>query len=119
MPRSAFVHRLLRHALFVAAVIGASLVLGMMGYVFFAGMSWVDAFLNAAMLLGGMGPVGELTTTPAKIFAGLYALYSGLVLLAAAGILVAPIAHRVLHKLHIDDRDLARQPQKSPRKKSS
>jgi hypothetical protein len=80
----------------------------MIGYRSVAGMAWVDAFLNASMLLGGMGPVGELQTAGAKIFAGLYALYSGLVFIASAGILTAPIAHRILHKLHVEGRERER-----------
>lgn len=67
-------------------------------------MDWIDAFLNTAMLLGGMGPVGDLPTSAAKIFAGCYALYAGLVFIASAGILVAPVAHRILHKLHMEGR---------------
>ena len=73
----------------------------MAGYIWIAGQSPVDAFLNAAMLLGGMGPVGELPSDAAKIFAGCYALYAGIVFIASAGVLIAPVAHRVLHKLHL------------------
>jgi hypothetical protein len=87
---------------FVATVVVFSLLVGMAGYVWLANMTWVNAFLNACMLLGGMGPVGDLPNDASKIFAGLYALYSGLVFIVSAGILIAPIAHRVLHKLHLE-----------------
>jgi hypothetical protein len=82
-----------------------SLAAGIAGYHAFAHMSWVDSFLNASMILGGMGPVGELTDSPAKIFAGCYALYSGIILIVVAGIMIAPVAHRILHKLHAEDND--------------
>ena len=102
LTRGQFIRRLIGHVSLVAAVVVASLLVGMAGYVWIAGMSWVDAFLNPSMLLGGMGPVGNLPTTASKIFAGLYALYAGLVFIASAGILIAPVAHRVLHKLHME-----------------
>ena len=97
-----FVRRQLRHTAVATALIGFSLLIGMAGYVGFARMSMVDAFLNSAMLLGGMGPVGELPTDTAKVFAGLYALYCGVIFIVAAGILVAPVAHRILHSLHAE-----------------
>jgi hypothetical protein len=75
----------------------------MVGYVAFERLSWLDAFLNAAMLLGGEGPIHSPVTPEGKLFAGLYALYCGLVVLAAAGLLVAPVLHRVLHTLHWDE----------------
>ena len=100
-----FVGRLLRHGGIVLVLIVVSLVGGMLGYVYLARMSWVDAFLNASMLLGGMGPVGDLPNEASKIFAGCYALYAGLAFIVSASILIAPVAHRVLHKLHADDRD--------------
>ena len=93
---------MLSHLGIVAGFIGVSLLAGMVGYVWLAGMTWVDAFLNAAMLLGGMGPVGELPSDAAKIFAGVYALYAGLVFIVSAGVLIAPVVHRVLHRLHAE-----------------
>ena len=84
------------------ALIGASLAIGMLGYRYIAGQAWPDAFLNAAMILSGMGPVGELKTTGAKIFAGIYALYSGLTLISIVGVVIAPIVHRFLHKFHLE-----------------
>jgi hypothetical protein len=77
-----------------------SLAIGMTGYAHFERLPWRDAFLNSAMLLGGMGPVNPPATDGGKVFAGLYALYAGLVFLATAGILVAPVVHRLLHKFH-------------------
>ncbi|NOU05069.1 MAG: hypothetical protein HOO99_02690 [Hyphomicrobiaceae bacterium] len=88
-----------------AALALASLAVGMAGYMFFERMGSVDAFLNAAMILGGMGPVGTISTTGGKIFAGLYALYSGLVVLITAGLILAPVLHNVLHRFHLGDDD--------------
>jgi hypothetical protein len=86
--------------------VGGSLILGMWGYWYFEGMHWIDAFLNAAMLLGGMGPVEpQLHTTGGKLFAGFYALYAGMVVLVAASILVAPLMHRYMHKFHLESRE--------------
>ncbi len=84
------------------ALIAASLVVGMLGYHYIAEQTWPDSFLNAAMILSGMGPIGELNSTAAKIFAGSYALYSGLALILIAGIILAPIVHRFLHKFHLE-----------------
>jgi hypothetical protein len=85
---------------YAAALVLASLVAGMMGYHWLAGFDWVDAFVNACMLLSGMGPVGEIQTAPGKIFAGVFALYAGLVFLAVTAFVLAPIFHHVLHKVH-------------------
>ena len=108
LPVREFVRRLLRHAGLASVVIGGSLLIGIGGYVWFEGLSWVDGFLNAAMILGGMGPVATIQTTGGKIFAGLYALYSGLVFLVAAGILLAPLFHRVMHRFHLGEQERAR-----------
>ncbi len=102
LPRAAFLRRLLRYALAALLIILGSLAIGMVGYHQFEGLAWIDAFVNAAMLLGGMGPVAELHTTAGKLFAGLYALYSGLVFLLVAGVLLAPIIHRFLHRFHLE-----------------
>jgi hypothetical protein len=92
-------------SLFIAlGAIGASLVLGIAGYMALAGLSFVDAFLNAAMILGGMGPVTTLESDWAKVFAGLYALYSGLLLIGVTGVVLAPVFHRVLHAIHADEK---------------
>ena len=85
-------------------MLGVSLALGMMGYEHFENLPWRDAFLNAAMLLGGMGPVDPPKTDGGKVFAGLYALYAGLVFLVTAGLVFAPVLHRVLHRFHWEQR---------------
>lgn len=100
-----FFGRVLRALLVGGAFIAVSLVAGIAGYMYFAHLTPVDAFLNASMILGGMGPVATLDTDGAKIFAGLYALYAGLLLVAVSGIVLAPVLHRVLHRLHADDTD--------------
>ena len=102
LPPHHFVRRQIRHAAIATSLIAASLLVGMAGYMGLAHMSWPDAFLNSAMLLGGMGPVGDLPNTVSKVFAGLFALYAGVVFIVSAGILIAPAAHRVLHSLHLE-----------------
>ena len=91
-------------------LIGGSLALGVIGYHVLEGLSWVDALVNASMILGGMGPVNELHTTAGKLFASFYALYSGIVFLAAAGILFAPVYHRFLHSFHLEGGDAPQEP---------
>jgi hypothetical protein len=98
----AFLRRLGHSFLVVVILIGVSLGLGMMGYHEFEQLGWTDAFLNASMILGGMGPVNPMKTEMGKIFAGAYALYSGLAFLVLAGLLFAPVAHRILHSFHYD-----------------
>jgi hypothetical protein len=105
LDRPQFLRRLAGHFLVVSGLIAGSLALGMVGYVGFEHLSWVDAFLNASMLLGGMGPVNAPQTTGGKLFAGLYALYAGLVFIVSAAVMLTPVAHRVLHKLHFEDDD--------------
>lgn len=102
ISRKAFLKRQVNHFLIVLAIIGGSLAWGMAGYHFIEGLSWVDALLNSAMLLGGMGPVDALHTNAGKIFASIYALYSGIVFLVVAGVLFAPAFHRMLHHFHLD-----------------
>jgi hypothetical protein len=102
LPRKAFLARQVQHFLIILAIIGGSLFIGMVGYHLIEGMSWVDAFLNSSMLLGGMGPVDQMHTNAGKIFAGCYALYSGIVFLVIAGVLFAPTFHRMLHRFHLD-----------------
>jgi hypothetical protein len=103
-PR-AFLVRLAHSGAIAVGLIALSLLVGMLGYHALEGVSWIDAFLNAAMLLGGMGPVYTPVTFGGKLFAGLYALYCGLVVLIIAGFMLAPVAHRVLHKFHMDGED--------------
>jgi hypothetical protein len=104
LTRRAFLWRVTGHAAAAALLIVVSLLIGMAGYVHFERLGWLDAFLNAAMLLGGMGPVESPATRGGKLFAGLYALYSGMVFLVVAGMILAPVIHRVLHKFHWSDR---------------
>ena len=101
MPRRQFLVRLARSGALAVALAAFSLLIGMIGYHSLENLGWLDAFLNAAMLLGGMGPVNTPASEGGKLFAGLYALYCGLVVIVATGVLLAPIAHRMLHKFHI------------------
>jgi hypothetical protein len=101
-PPRVFVRRLVRHVATAAAVVAVSLAIGVAGYHGLEGLPWLDAFLNAAMLMGGMGPVDALHTPAGKLFAGCYALYCGLVVIVAAGLLLAPFLHRLLHRFHLD-----------------
>lgn len=115
ISRRAFATRVLRQVGFAVMVLGGSLVVGIVGYMGLAGLDAVDAFLNAAMILGGMGPVDPLPTAGAKVFAGLYALYSGVVFLVVAGLILVPFLHRVLHRLHLStDDDSAARPRDKP-----
>jgi len=93
------------HTGIVVFLILGVLLIGVAGYHWLAGLGWVDALLNASMILGGMGPVDTLSTVPAKLFASFYALFSGLVLIAVMGLVFAPIIHRVLHAFHMEDDD--------------
>ncbi|HTX91427.1 MAG TPA: hypothetical protein VMC09_09435 [Anaerolineales bacterium] len=102
LPRPAFLWRLASHVGVAIGVILGSLALGILGYHFLEGLSWIDALVNASMLLGGMGPVDALHTAAGKVFASFYALYSGMVFLVAVGIIFAPIFHRILHHFHMD-----------------
>jgi hypothetical protein len=102
-PRQ-FALRLALSGIVALALIAVSLLVGMVGYRLLEGLSWIDAFLNASMLLGGMGPVNSPATFGGKLFAGLYALYCGLAVILVAGIMLAPVAHRVLHIFHVEDR---------------
>ncbi|HET9711178.1 MAG TPA: hypothetical protein VFP64_04830 [Pyrinomonadaceae bacterium] len=104
IARAKFVRRLLIHVLAAVCLLLVSLAIGMVGYVHYESLSWRSAFLNSAMLLGGMGPVDPLQTDSGKLFAGFYALYAGLVFIATATLIFTPIAHRLLHKFHWDDK---------------
>lgn len=105
-PVSVFIKRLFVFLGIAILLVLCALFLGVAGYHWIAGLSWVDALLNASMILGGMGPVDLLTNPGAKIFASLYALFSGLVFIAVMGIVFSPIVHRMLHKFHVDEKDL-------------
>jgi hypothetical protein len=95
-----FVDRMRKFGSMALLLVGVSLLVGIVGYMTLDHLSFVDAFLNASMILGGMGPVAPLDSEAGKIFAGIYALYSGLVFLVVAGLLLAPVVHRVLHRFH-------------------
>lgn len=97
-----FLRRLVLSAMLGFSLVVLSLFVGMLGYHHFENLPWVDAFVNAAMILSGMGPVNPMQTNHGKIFAGFYALYSGLVLILIAGIIFAPVVHRFLHKFHLE-----------------
>ena len=103
LPRHAFLQRMAVHAALAALLVLGSLGIGMLGYATTEQLPWLDAFLNAAMLLGGMGPVDMPHTEAGKFFAGMYALYAGLVFLVAIALVFTPILHRILHKLHWDE----------------
>ena len=102
LSRKAFLRRVLAHGGLALVMMVVSLGIGVVGYHVLNGMDWVDSLLNASMILGGMGPVGEMTSDAAKVFASLYALFSGIVFLAMAGVLFAPVMHRLLHRMHMD-----------------
>jgi len=103
LTRIHFARRLLFHLAAAIGLIFVSLFVGMTGYVIFEQLSLSDAFLNASMLLGGMGPVNPPLTTAGKLFAGIYALYAGLVFIVTAALIFTPILHRVIHKFHWDE----------------
>lgn len=100
LPRAGFLRRLIAHALAALVLLVVSLACGMAGYMHFERLSWVDAFVNSAMLLGGMGPVNLPGTTSGKLFAGCYALYAGLVFIVTAALMFTPVLHRLMHKFH-------------------
>ena len=102
LPRREFLTRVAASALFGLVMVAGSLLVGMLGYHFLEKLGWLDAFLNAAMLLGGMGPLEQPKTDAGKLFAGLYSLYAGLAVLVIAGVVFAPVFHRFLHRFHLE-----------------
>jgi hypothetical protein len=102
-PVSVFIRRMVNSVAMAGLLILAALSIGISGYHWIAGFGWVDALLEASMILGGMGPINPLLTTGAKIFASAYALFSGLMFIGVMGIVLTPIAHRLLHKFHVDE----------------
>jgi hypothetical protein len=96
----AFLRRFAAHFALASGMMAVSLAGGMAGYAYFERLPWADAFLNSAMLLGGMGPVNNPQTFAGKIFAGCYALYAGILFLAVSAIVLGPVVHRVLHRFH-------------------
>jgi hypothetical protein len=96
-----FAKRMIQHGALSFFLVVVSLLIGMLGFHYFSDQLWIDALLNSAMLLGGMGPIGDMGPTSGKLFATVFALYAGLVFLIAAGIMSAPLFHRMLHKFHL------------------
>ncbi len=105
-PVSVFVQRIAGSVAIAAVLILLALAVGIGGYHFIAGFNFVDSFLEASMILGGMGPVRDMPSDSAKIFASIYALFSGVFVIALIGIILTPVAHRVMHKFHIDQKDV-------------
>jgi hypothetical protein len=105
LPRRQFYSRMARSLRLGAYIIAGALGIGMLGYHFFEKMSWLDAFVNAAMILSGMGPLGPLQTSAGKLFAGCYALFSGVAFLTSVGVVFAPVFHRFIHKFHLESRE--------------
>lgn len=108
--RSRFLVRLALYWLISAGLMSFSLGIGVLGYRYFASLSWVDALLNAAMILTGMGPVSPMSTDGAKLFASFYALFSGVVFLSATAVILSPIFHRVMHHFHLAEEDFEATP---------
>ncbi len=102
LPFKHFLPRAIKHFFLGLSVIIISLLCGIFGYHYIEGMSWIDSLLNASMILGGMGPIGELKTFGGKLFASIYALFSGIVFLITVGIIIAPAVHRFLHQFHLE-----------------
>jgi hypothetical protein len=115
VPMGRFLSRLGRNLLFGILVIFAALAVGMAGYMYLGGMGLIDAFVNAAMILSGMGPLGELKDDGIKIFAGFYALFSGILFIAVTGLVLAPVFHRVLHRFHVEAGEEERKKMSTPR----
>jgi len=103
IPTQQFLVRLANSGMVAFSIICISLFIGMLGYRIFEDLNWIDAFLNAAMLLGGMGPVDAPGSFGGKLFAGVYSLYCGLIVIFVAGIVLAPVAHRYMHKFHMEE----------------
>src|SRR5438093_1389240 len=105
-PLQVFVKRVLVSLAIAFCLIAGALLIGLAGYHFIAGFGWVDSLLEASMILGGMGPIKELPRDAAKIFASLYALFSGLIFIGVMGLVLSPVVHRIMHKFHVDEKDV-------------
>jgi hypothetical protein len=103
LPTHEFVGRLARYSLGATFLVIFALGVGILGYHRLVDLSWTDSFLNASMILSGMGPVNEIRTESGKIFAGIYALFSGLIFIAAVSLVIAPLFHRILHRFHFEE----------------
>src|SRR5512142_2654917 len=104
LPRRHYYRRLARHGAIAAGLLCGGLLVGMTGYHIFEGLDWTDAFANAAMILSGMGPLDPIKTAAGRIFAGIYAIFSGVAFLTTVGVLLAPVVHRGLHRFHLEHR---------------
>jgi hypothetical protein len=118
LPSSLFVWRMVRWGMVAGVVLIGSLAVGVCGYHFIEGLPWIDALLNASMILGGMGPVDPIHTKAGKLFASFYALYSGLAIISVAGLMIAPAFHRMLHRFHLEGRAGSKDP-KEPKERTS
>ena len=105
LPRREYFRRLAWHVLIAAGILAAGLFVGMGGYHFIEGESWIDAFANAAMILSGMGPLDPIKTAAGRLFAGFYAIFSGVAFLTTIAVLLAPMVHRFLHRFHLETKD--------------
>ena len=105
-PVNVYVRRIIASLAIGLGLILVALLIGIFGYHLLAGFGWIDSLLEASMILGGMGPVNQLPNDAAKVFASIYALFSGLILIALMGIILSPVAHRVMHKFHVDEKDV-------------
>lgn len=114
LPFRAFMGRLATSAALGLAIVAVSLLAGMLGYHLIVKLGWIDAFLNASMLLGGMGPIDPPKTVAGKLFSGLYALYCGFAVLGIAGVVFAPVFHRFLHRFHLEGESRAKKAVKKP-----
>lgn len=103
LPRREFLRRQVRFLLVAVALVSVALAIGVAGYMGFAGLGFTDAFLNASMILGGMGPVDPLNSDAAKWFASFYALFSGIIMLGTVAVMLTPLLHRILHAFHLDE----------------
>lgn len=122
IPLRRFIRRLARSAGIAGAIILTALAAGICGYHFLGGLAWIDALVDASMILSGMGPVNELHGTPGKLFAAAYALFSGMVFLTVAAVLFAPVVHRLLHRFHLEaaseDEDERRTQRRKPHERA-
>lgn len=105
LPKPNYLRRVLRNFLWAGVLLLFSLMVGILGYHFVGGLSWIDSFLNSSMILTGMGPVNPMPTNSAKLFSGFYALFSGIAFITIITIMLAPVVHRFMHKFHFEENE--------------
>ncbi len=105
LPRRDYYRRVAQHGLIATVLLATGLLIGMAGYHFTERLAWIDAFANAAMILSGMGPVDPIKTSAGKLFAGFYAIFSGVAFLTTVAVLIAPVVHRALHRFHLETKE--------------